>query len=226
MRAPEAPRSRRAARRRPGAPASPGRRPRPQRRLHPWSSKPARATVARRRTVGLSPSAASTAGSPAGSPMAPSAATAASRQRGSACRSRSHQGRHGRAVSTLAQEPGGTDDDERIGIVQRRDDGGGERRAGTPAAHRGRGLHGASTHRRRPGGQRGGHLGGRQLRPGGPAAPRAATCTAGSGSSRARRAVAASPRWPAMTSRRRKSARRSGTHPWQHRRSPFEYVRP
>ena len=37
--------------------------------------------MARRRTVGLSPSAASTPGSPAGSPMAPSAATAASRQR-------------------------------------------------------------------------------------------------------------------------------------------------
>ena len=58
-------------------------------------------------------------------------------------------------------------------------------------------------------------------------APSAATWTPGSGSVRPRRARSASPRCPAMVTRRRLSSARGrrGPYPWQHRRSPSEYVR-
>ena len=64
---------------------------------------------------------------------------------------------------TLGQEPGGADDDERVGVAQRVGHGARERRAGAGAPGAERHLDGPPADLGRAAGQRGLDVGGRQL---------------------------------------------------------------
>ena len=200
--------ARRAARRPPGGPASRGRR------RHgasagstAGSSKPARATVARRRTVGLSSSAPSTAAARPGRRWRPSAATAASRQRVSAW---------WRAVWASAATAARWRRSPRNQAAPTTTSGSGSARASVRAAgsaERGPCAARPRARRRRRAGARrvvAGRARARRRatsrRPRRCKAPNAATWTAGSGSSRpAAGRTASSPRWPAAATRRRRS---------------------
>ena len=174
------------------------------------SSKAARATAARRRTPACRRAPPSTAGRPARSPMAPSAATAASRQRVSSCpvatttrgasAGRWRRSPRNQAAPTTTSGSGSSSAPvTAVGSTER------EPRPRTPGA--------ASTARRRT--ATGPLCSARATSsavssPSRAKAPRAAACTPASGSPRPRRATAGSPPWPATMSRRlRDSARRS-----------------
>ena len=159
------------------------------------SSKPASATVARRRTVGESASAVSTAGRPATSPMAPSAATAASRQRASACSGRGRRQQRDRGPDVpLGQEPGGADHDERVRIAERAGQGRGGATSACRCPRRRCHLDGAPPQRRGPVGE----APTPRRRPSAPQPGQGArappACTPGSGSVSPRRARPRRPR--------------------------------
>ena len=114
--------------------------------------------------VGLSASAASTAGRPRGSPIAPRAATAASRQRASSWPPAiGGEVGHRRPVAPLGHEPGRSDDDEGVGVAERAGHRGGERRTRAPSAHPRCSLDRPASQGHRTGGQRPLDVAGREL---------------------------------------------------------------
>ena len=128
------------------------------------SSKPASATVARRRTVGASVQRVEhgrqSGGVADGTERGHRGLAAAGV--GVPGRGR-RQVRHRGPCVPLGQEPGRADNDERIGIGQRARHGAGQRRAGAAAAGGQRHLDGAPPQRRFSVGERGLHVGGLQL---------------------------------------------------------------